>query len=121
MESFPTREADVVARFDAGIHFMEFVAQDMIAVRVPEDLRPAIVGSPDYFASHPKPVSPRQLLGHRCINFRCSFAESVGLVAERSAVGGAEGPPGRPGRAHYSDAATQGRISLPLEPPLSFN
>lgn len=65
------RRVDLVARrFDAGIHLMEFVEQDMIAVRVSEDLRPAIVGSPDYFASHPQPVSPRDLLGHRCINFR---------------------------------------------------
>jgi DNA-binding transcriptional LysR family regulator len=28
------------------------------------------VGSPAYFKSHPKPKSPRDLLSHRCINFR---------------------------------------------------
>jgi DNA-binding transcriptional LysR family regulator len=42
----------------------------MIAVRVSPDLRPVIVGSPGYLASHPKPKSPRDLVRHRCINFR---------------------------------------------------
>lgn len=60
----------VAAGFDAGIHFGEFIQQDMVAVRVSPDHRPAIVGSPDYFAAHPKPKSPRDLLSQRCINFR---------------------------------------------------
>jgi len=42
----------------------------MVAVRVSPDHRPAIVGSPAYFDSHPRPRSPRDLLQHRCINFR---------------------------------------------------
>lgn len=63
--------ADLVAQgFDAGIQFGEFIAKDMIAVRVSADHRPAIVGSPRYFESHPKPRSPRDLPNHRCINFR---------------------------------------------------
>jgi DNA-binding transcriptional LysR family regulator len=62
---------DIVAGgFDAGIHFGEYIEKDMIAVRVSPDLRPAIVGSPGYFRSHPRPRSPRDLTGHRCINFR---------------------------------------------------
>jgi len=62
---------DIVAGgFDAGIHFGEFIEKDMIAVRVSPDLRPAIVGSPDYFKSRPRPRSPRDLISHRCINFR---------------------------------------------------
>jgi len=62
---------DIVAGgFDAGIHFGEYIEKDMIAVRVSRDQRPAIVGSPAYFASHPKPRSPRDLTRHRCINFR---------------------------------------------------
>jgi DNA-binding transcriptional LysR family regulator len=39
-------------------------------VRVPPDLRPAIVGAPAYFESHAKSASPRDLLQHRCIRFR---------------------------------------------------
>jgi DNA-binding transcriptional LysR family regulator len=62
---------DIVADgFDAGIHFGEYIEKDMIAVRVSPDQRPAIVGSPAYFGSHPKPKEPRDLLLHVCINFR---------------------------------------------------
>jgi DNA-binding transcriptional LysR family regulator len=42
----------------------------MIAVRVSPDHRPAIVGSPVYLDSHPRPKVPRDLLQHCCINFR---------------------------------------------------
>jgi DNA-binding transcriptional LysR family regulator len=62
---------DIVAGgFDAGIHFGEYIEKDMIAVRVSPDVRPAIVGSPGYLKSHPRPKLPRDLLRHRCINFR---------------------------------------------------
>jgi DNA-binding transcriptional LysR family regulator len=64
----------VAGRFDAGIHIGEFIAKDMIAVRVSPDHRPAIVGSPSYFQSHPKPKSPRDLTSHRCINIRMGTA-----------------------------------------------
>ena len=60
----------VAGGFDAGIHYGEFLEKDMVAVRVSEDQRPAIVGSPAYFASHGRPGSPRELPRHRCINFR---------------------------------------------------
>lgn len=42
----------------------------MIAARVSKDHRAAIVGSPAYFKTHPKPKAPRDLLNQRCINFR---------------------------------------------------
>lgn len=62
---------DIVAGgFDAGIHYGEYIQKDMIAVRVSKDHRAAIVGSPEYFQSNPKPKTPRDLLNHRCINFR---------------------------------------------------
>src|SRR5205807_775579 len=60
----------VAGGFDAGIHFGEFIERDMITFRVSKDPRPAIVGSPSYFESHPKPATPRDLPNHRCINFR---------------------------------------------------
>jgi DNA-binding transcriptional LysR family regulator len=60
----------VAAGYDAGIEIGEFIQKDMVAVRVSEDLRAAIVASPKYFAAHPRPRHPRDLLNHRCINFR---------------------------------------------------
>jgi DNA-binding transcriptional LysR family regulator len=60
----------VAGRFDAGIHLGEFIERDMIAVRVSPDQRAAIVGSPRYLESHPKPRSPHDLTYHQCLNFR---------------------------------------------------
>jgi DNA-binding transcriptional LysR family regulator len=60
----------VAAGFDAGIHLGESIQRDMVAVSVSREHRLAIVGSPEYFASHPKPGSPQDLTSHRCINLR---------------------------------------------------
>ncbi|MCU1321487.1 MAG: LysR family transcriptional regulator [Acidobacteriaceae bacterium] len=68
---------DIVAdRFDAGIHFGEYIEKDMIAVRVSHDLRPTIVGSPGYLQANPRPKEPRDLLQHQCVNFRPGSAGS---------------------------------------------
>ena len=70
--------SDIVAsRYDAGIRLREKVAKDMIAVRVGSDVRTAVVGSPAYFATHPRPKTPQDLVEHRCINYR--FMTSGGL------------------------------------------
>jgi DNA-binding transcriptional LysR family regulator len=60
----------VSAGYDAAIQFGEYIAQDMVTVRVSSDFRPAIVAAPAYFKSRRKPASPRDLLTHRCIRFR---------------------------------------------------
>src|SRR3954465_960432 len=65
----------VAGGYDAGIHYGEFIEQDMVAIRVSPDHRPAIVGSPGYFESHSTPRSPRELVPHRSINFRHSADE----------------------------------------------
>jgi DNA-binding transcriptional LysR family regulator len=62
---------DIVAeRYDAGVRLGEQVAQDMIAVRIAPDIPMAVVGTPAYFARHPPPVVPQDLMQHRCINLR---------------------------------------------------
>jgi DNA-binding transcriptional LysR family regulator len=62
---------DIVAeRYDAGVRLGEQVAKDMIAVRIGPDMCMAAVGSPAYFARHPKPVAPHDLTVHSCINMR---------------------------------------------------
>jgi len=62
---------DIVAeRYDAGVRLGEQVAKDMIAVRIGPDFRMAVVGTPRYFAVHPKPAKPQDLVAHSCINIR---------------------------------------------------
>lgn len=62
---------DIVAeRIDAGIRFGDIVEKDMVAVRIGPDIRMAVVGAPSYFSDHPIPQTPRDLSGHRCINYR---------------------------------------------------
>jgi DNA-binding transcriptional LysR family regulator len=62
---------DIVAgRYDAGIRLGEQVAKDMVAVRIGPDWRMVVVGSPDYFARHGKPLTPHDLQSHNCINMR---------------------------------------------------
>jgi DNA-binding transcriptional LysR family regulator len=71
---------DIVAnRIDAGIRFGDIVEKDMIAVRIGPDIRMAVVGAPSYFAVHTAPQTPRELSGHRCINYR--HIKSGGLYA----------------------------------------
>lgn len=67
------RFQDIVERgFDAGFRLGEHLEADMIAVRVSGPWRGAVVGSPGYFDTHPKPLHPRDLAMHRCIRRRFS-------------------------------------------------
>ena len=62
---------DIAAeRFDAGVRLGEQVAKDMVSVRIGPDVRFAVVGTKAYFAKHPAPKTPRDLVGHSCINLR---------------------------------------------------
>jgi DNA-binding transcriptional LysR family regulator len=59
---------DIVAEgYDAGIQLGEVIARDMIAVPVGGHLRLVVVGAPSYFARHPEPAHPRDLVAHECI------------------------------------------------------
>ncbi|MDE1174311.1 MAG: LysR family transcriptional regulator [Parvibaculaceae bacterium] len=60
----------VVDGFDAGVRLAELVPRDMIAVPLEPDQRFAVVGSPAYFETHPRPASPADLVHHRCIRSR---------------------------------------------------
>lgn len=62
---------DIVAqRYDAGVRLGEQVDKDMIAVRIGQDFRMAVVGSPAYFQNRPKPQTPQDLTEHSCIGLR---------------------------------------------------
>lgn len=62
---------DIAAgRFDAGVRLGESLEKDMIAVRIGPDTRLVAVGAPTYFERHPLPVTPQDLMAHRCVNLR---------------------------------------------------
>ena len=58
--------------FDAGIRLGEFIAADMVAVRLRPSFRFAIVASPDYLARRGRPEVPEDLHGHSCVRMRRS-------------------------------------------------
>jgi DNA-binding transcriptional LysR family regulator len=61
---------DIVAEgFDAGIRLGEVIDLDMIAIGISGDIRLVVVGTPSYFARRPRPVHPRDLVQHECINW----------------------------------------------------
>ena len=66
---------DIVAdRFDAGVRLGDTIDKDMIALPIGPPLRMAAAASPDYFAEHPRPDHPGELVAHRCINMRMQTA-----------------------------------------------
>jgi DNA-binding transcriptional LysR family regulator len=58
--------------FDAGIRMGEFVAADMVAVRLTQPLRLIVVGSPTYLAHRGRPRTPTDLASHACVRMRRS-------------------------------------------------
>ena len=56
--------------FDLGVRVAGLVPSDMIAVSLGYPQRHAVVGSPEYFEQHGKPMVPPDLLNHRCIRVR---------------------------------------------------
>ena len=104
-----SRPVDIVAaRFDAGIELGEFIQRDMIAVRVSPDHRAAIVASPAYFKTHPKPRKPQDLLQHRCIGCR----HGTTLYRWEFEKGGKEVTVGVPGPVVLDDVDLMVRATL---------
>jgi DNA-binding transcriptional LysR family regulator len=58
--------------FDAGIRLGQFIAADMVAVRLTPPFRFIIVGSFDYFARSGRPERPDDLRQHACLRLRRS-------------------------------------------------
>ena len=56
--------------FDFGVRLGEYLHPDTVAVPLGPQLRQIAVASPAYLALHGKPHEPRELLHHRCINWR---------------------------------------------------
>ncbi|HEY2256222.1 MAG TPA: LysR family transcriptional regulator [Variovorax sp.] len=94
-EAYPEVVVEIVASeelvdlakdgFDAGIRLGEFVAADMVAVRLTPSFHFAIVASPAYLDRRGRPETPDDLYDHSCIRMR----RSSGAIAPwRMADGG---------------------------------
>jgi DNA-binding transcriptional LysR family regulator len=69
--SVDSANIDIVAQqFDAGIRAGDRVDRDMIAVKITDEWKTAVVGSADYLAKRGKPKTPEDLLTHNCIRLR---------------------------------------------------
>jgi DNA-binding transcriptional LysR family regulator len=76
---------DLVAEgFDAGIRLGQFIAADMVAVRLTKPFRFIIVGSPDYLRRRKRPERIDDLRQHACLRMR----RSNGSIAPWSFVDG---------------------------------
>jgi DNA-binding transcriptional LysR family regulator len=81
-EAYPEVEVEIVANeqlvdlaaegFDAGIRLGQFIAADMIAVRLTPPFPFVVVGSPDYLRRRKQPERIDDLRGHACLRMRRS-------------------------------------------------
>ena len=58
--------------FDAGIRLGQFIAPDMVAVRLTPSFPLVVVGSPDYLRRRQRPERIDDLRGHACLRMRRS-------------------------------------------------
>jgi DNA-binding transcriptional LysR family regulator len=70
--------------FDAGIRMGEFIAADMVAVRLSQPFPLMVVGSPDYLRRRKRPERIDDLRDHACLRMR----RSNGSIAPWSFVDG---------------------------------
>ena len=70
--------------FDAGIRLGQFVAPDMVAVRLTPPFPFAVVGSPEYLTRHGRPERVDELRRHACLRMR----RSNGTIAPWTFVDG---------------------------------
>jgi DNA-binding transcriptional LysR family regulator len=62
---------DIVSgHFDAGIQLGGHVADNMIAVRVSDEIQRIVVGAPTYFGECTPPRTPEELSEHNCIRLK---------------------------------------------------
>lgn len=81
-ETYPEIEVELAASeelvdlaaggFDAGIRMGQFIAPDMVAVRLTKPLPLIVVGSPAYLARAGRPQHPDDLRAHACLRLRRS-------------------------------------------------
>src|SRR5215469_10597554 len=81
-QAYPEIEVEIAAseemvdlaagRFDAGIRLGQFIAPDMVVVRLTQPFPFVVVGSPDYLRGRQRPERIDELRGHACLRMRRS-------------------------------------------------
>jgi DNA-binding transcriptional LysR family regulator len=81
-EAYPEIELEIAASaqlvdlaaegFDAGIRLGQFIAADMVAVRLSPPFRFIVVAAPAYLDRHGRPERPEDLRHHACLRLRRS-------------------------------------------------
>jgi DNA-binding transcriptional LysR family regulator len=81
-QAYPEIELEIAARdelidlaaegFDAGVRLGQFIATDMVAVRLTPPFPFVVVGSPDYLRGRNRPERIDDLRGHACLRIRRS-------------------------------------------------
>jgi DNA-binding transcriptional LysR family regulator len=81
-QAFPEVEVEIAASdelvdlatrgFDAGVRLGQFIAADMVAVRLMQPFPFVVVGSPDYLRNRKCPERIDDLRGHACLRMRRS-------------------------------------------------
>jgi DNA-binding transcriptional LysR family regulator len=81
-QAYPEVEVEIAASeelvdlaaegFDAGIRLGQFIAADMVAVRLTPPFPLVVVGSPDYLRQRKRPERIDDLRGHACLRMRRS-------------------------------------------------
>ena len=72
------RFVDIVAEgYDAGVRLSEGLERDMVQVRLTDEFRFIVVGSPKYLAEHGTPQRPEDLLKHECITYRAATSSQL--------------------------------------------
>lgn len=65
------RLVDLVGEgYDAGVRLTESIDRDMVQVRLTDEFRFVVVGTPEYLARNGTPRKPEDLLRHECIMLR---------------------------------------------------
>src|SRR5580658_10325204 len=95
-EAYPEIEVEIAASaelvdlaaggFDAGIRMGQFIAADMVAVRLTPPFPFVVVGSPDYLRRRGRPERIEDLRRHACLRMR----RSNGSIAPWSFINGNE-------------------------------
>ncbi|CAN5525462.1 LysR family transcriptional regulator [soil metagenome] len=67
----------VAAGFDAGVRHEHILDANMVAVRIGEPQRMVVAAAPDYLARAGVPVTPQDLLAHRCIVYRLAASGAL--------------------------------------------